>query len=63
MDMVEGICIRAGSLKRRLTMMRSLVQDKNLLEIKNLWKLELGVENEDTYLEEVLVARYPIMKT
>ena len=50
MDAVECICLRAGNLKSRLErenervvrMMSNLEQDKTLLEIRNLWNLELG---------------------
>ena len=62
----EGICLRAGNLRSRLEkdgrrvarLMASLEQDKHLLDIGNLWKLE----QEDTHLEEGLGARHPINK-
>ena len=38
--------------------MASLEQDKHLLDIGNLWKLE----QEDTHLEEGLGARHPVNK-
>jgi hypothetical protein len=42
--------------------MTNLEQDRTLLEIRNLWEIELGEENEDTHLEERLGARHPINK-
>ena len=68
LDRVEGICLRAGNLKRRLDkdnervirMLSTLEQDGTLLEIRNLWKLEPGEDSKDPHLEEGLGARHPI---
>ena len=55
MDSAEGICMRAGNLKSRLgrddnrvaRMIDNLEQNKPLLDIKNLWKLEVREEYEE----------------
>ena len=70
LDTMEGICMRAGSLMKRLEKdrervvrkMDNLEQERILLEMQAWWCTEKEEGNEDPHQDEGLGARHPINK-